>query len=114
MSRGLAHSLEHLRQTIWNQVGVECRITVQSGFRCKPWNEECGGVPGSQHLLGLAADISVERLDPHEVAAIAKAQQNFGGIGEYGTFVHLDVGPSGRTWDFSGIPDRDVLHDVRE
>lgn len=120
VSMELVYALEHLRQTITRKMAkllgheIEggCPIDVRSGFRCIPWNEECGGVPDSQHVLGLAADISVEGLTPHDLITIAKEEHSFGGTGEYGTFVHLDMGPSGRRWDFSGEPELDVMHDA--
>jgi uncharacterized protein YcbK (DUF882 family) len=32
-------------------------ITISSGARCEKHNKEVGGLPGSAHLLGIAADI---------------------------------------------------------
>lgn len=112
ISMELVLTLEYLRHFIAEQTGQERPIRVHSGFRCIPWNSECGGVPGSQHVLALAADISVQGLSAHELMAIVLDVQGFNGYGEYGTFVHLDLGPSRPSWDFSGNPDRDVLHDV--
>lgn len=37
-------------------------IRVNSGFRCALLNQAVGGVPNSQHLQGLAADLSVSDL----------------------------------------------------
>ena len=34
-------------------------ITISSGLRCPQLNEAVGGVPGSQHLSGEAADIAL-------------------------------------------------------
>ena len=111
ISMELVRALEHLRQAIAHETLEERPITVHSGFRCIPWNAECGGVPDSQHVLGLAADISVQGLSAHELMAIAQAENKFGGRGEYGTFIHLDMGPGGRFWNFSKNPERNVMHE---
>lgn len=42
-------------------------IKVDSGFRCEKLNEAVGGVKGSQHSRGEAADIQVEGMTPEEV-----------------------------------------------
>ncbi len=38
-------------------------IHINSGYRCKALNEALGGVKGSQHLSGQAADIHVENTE---------------------------------------------------
>lgn len=43
-------------QTI--QFGLQEQLVITSGFRCEKHNAAVGGVPGSQHTLGLAADIA--------------------------------------------------------
>ncbi len=65
-------------------------------------NRDVGGVPDSQHLLGRAADIVVQKLHPDCVAAIAETIPAFsnGGIGRYDDFTHLDVREDGpNRWD---------------
>lgn len=37
--------------------GLDMKIRVTSGWRPKEYNKKVGGVPGSDHGLGLAADI---------------------------------------------------------
>ena len=35
-------------------------ITINSGYRCPELNKAVGGVPNSQHVLGMASDISID------------------------------------------------------
>lgn len=95
----LISELQRLRDNIGRP------IIVTSGYRCQKYNEDVGGVVGSQHVFGTAADIIVRGLTPAEVAREAVKIPNFrhGGIGVYQTFVHLDVrddGPArwGQRW----------------
>jgi len=70
-------------------------IRVVSGCRCKKYNQRCGGVESSQHILGNAADIQVDGMTPKQLKAfILKNCPYFkaaGGIGIYNTFVHVDI-----------------------
>lgn len=69
-------------------------LTINSGFRNKALNKAVGGVPDSQHLLGLAADFLCPAYgSPIEVAqAIAKSALQFDQlILEYGRWVHISV-----------------------
>jgi uncharacterized protein YcbK (DUF882 family) len=70
-------------------------ITVLSGCRCAKHNAAVGGAAGSQHMLGLAADIQAHGLGPRDIyeVAVAMAACRIGGIGvddERG-FIHLDT-----------------------
>jgi uncharacterized protein YcbK (DUF882 family) len=65
-------------------------ITITSGCRCPDHNTAVGGSDGSQHLLGRAADIVVQGIDPALVREAAE-ELGFGGIGEYDDFSHLDT-----------------------
>ena len=51
MIYGCRKLLEPARQAIG------CPIIINSGFRCEAVNRRVGGVAGSQHLQGCAADI---------------------------------------------------------
>ena len=46
----------NMAQTIRNELGVPVRVT--SGCRCDKNNNACGGVKGSFHTKGLAADLT--------------------------------------------------------
>lgn len=71
------------------QVGFPLVIT--SGYRTAAHNAKVGGVPGSAHTKGLAADIRA--LTDAQKTAIAKAAIALGitRIGWGRTFIHLDM-----------------------
>lgn len=89
--QNLINKLEALRKAAGDR-----SITVNCAYRCSKHNAQVGGVPNSQHLLGKAADIEVEGLSPEKVAGLAD-KVGFGGIGQYDSFCHVDVGPK-RKW----------------
>jgi len=97
MDPRLIEALEWLRSRIGNKAMV-----VNSGRRCQTHNENVGGKPKSQHLLGKAADIRVPvGLTSESLAAFARELATFHGIGLYNTFVHLDVRDGARfEWDY--------------
>ena len=72
-------------------------VYVNSGCRCPAHNASIGGSPKSQHMRGRAADVVVENYNPAQVADIAERIPVFrrGGIGIYGSFVHLDTRRNG-------------------
>ena len=77
-------------------------ITVSSGYRSPEHNEAVGGKSKSMHLKGKAVDIKVKGYTPIQVrAALRYLIENGkilpGGIGEYNTFTHYDIG-SPRSW----------------
>lgn len=75
-------------------------IHVNSAFRCQAHNKAIGGVFGSFHCLGKAADIVIDGLTPQEVADLAAKIDVFryGGIGIYNNFTHLDVRGTPARW----------------
>lgn len=79
--------LDILEQIRWN-FGVPVRIT--SGCRCKAHNEAVGGSKDSQHLLGRAADFTVDGVPTRFVRAFAN-RLNVPGMGSYKGFVHIDT-----------------------
>lgn len=70
-------------------------VIINSGLRCQTHNKRVGGAPKSQHLLGIAADIRVQGVDPSEVYnyLMQKYPLKYG-IGKYKNFTHIDV----RSW----------------
>lgn len=70
-------------------------VVINSGLRCEKHNKRVGGVVRSQHLIGTAADIRVQSVEPVEVYRYltAKYPKKFG-IGNYKTFTHIDVRPN--------------------
>lgn len=94
VSGALVAVLENIR----NHYGVP--VTVNSGYRTEAHNKKVGGAAYSQHKYGTAADIAVKGVAPAKVAAYAeKLLPTSGGIGVYGTFVHIDVRAVKARWE---------------
>ncbi len=78
-------------------------VKVHSGCRCQKHNRSLKAAsPYSRHLIGLAADISIEGVTPPELAKYAARVPLFkgGGIGLYDWGVHLDGRGGGPArWD---------------
>lgn len=79
-------------------------IHINSGVRCVTHNAAIGGEPDSRHLVGQAADVTIEGFTPFEVFLLAKKVREFkqGGRGIYDTFTHLDIGTGNKrpsVWD---------------
>lgn len=77
-------------------------VHISSAYRCSTWNEAVGGVSGSYHCYGQAADIKVEGIAPAEVAKYAESIGVLG-IGLYetdkdGHFVHVDTRTTKSFW----------------
>ena len=78
-------------------------ITINSGYRSPEHNAKVGGSQTSQHLLGKAADITIEGLKPTEVYKIIEdlidmGEMLQGGLGLYDTFVHYDIRKTKARW----------------
>jgi len=74
-------------------------LIINSGYRCISYNKKVGGVPGSYHLFGMAADIYIRGIIPKDLAIQADLV-GFSGIGLYNTFIHVDVRPLKERWDY--------------
>ena len=88
-------------QTLRDYVGRP--IKINSAYRCPKHNKKIGGSETSQHLLGKAADITVQSLKPIEVYTIIEDLIDFGvmlqgGLGLYDTFVHTDIRRTRARW----------------
>ena len=69
--------------------GVPFRIN--SGYRTKHRNSLVGGVDGSAHTLGIAADIAVSDSRQRAIIVQALLDAGFTRIGIAKTFVHCDI-----------------------
>lgn len=76
-------------------------VIINSAYRCKRHNEDIGGTVNSQHLL-FATDIRPswktgfkQRLKAIKVVV---KEMDFDGIGDYPTFVHLDMRGEKARW----------------
>lgn len=87
----LARSLEAMRGKAGAPLGIS------SGYRCPQHNRRVGGVEGSQHTQGIAADVTSKTLSPARLKRAAEAVPAFadGGIGTYKTWVHVDTRKGG-------------------
>ena len=80
-------------------------ITVNSGYRSPEHNasDKVKGSKTSQHLLGKAADITIEGLKPAEVYRLIDELIDMGlmlqgGLGKYDTFTHYDIRRTKSRW----------------
>jgi len=94
----VASNLQELRNTI------DKPIKLTNAYRCQEHNAKVGGVPSSQHIKGLAADIQVKNLKPSDVADVIEHEMvngrlKHGGIGRYDTFTHVDFRGYNARWD---------------
>lgn len=75
-------------------------VTISSAYRTPIYNKKVGGTTYSQHLYGKAADIKVKGIAPDKVAEYAETiLKNYGGIGIYSTFTHIDVRDNCSRWE---------------
>lgn len=75
-------------------------VTITSGHRSPSHNRKVGGATKSWHLVGRAADIRVRGIRPQKVAEYIRRDHmpDFGGVGIYDDFVHLDTRPTRVDW----------------
>ena len=74
-------------------------VRITSGYRCAVHNRAVGGKAASQHLLGKAADITVDGESPGDVCVyFVKKYPDQYGIGLYKAFVHIDVRSQEARW----------------
>ena len=94
----VAPRLVMVLQTIRDHFGVP--VVIRSAYRTPQYNTKVGGVAHSQHCYGTAADIAVEGQKPADVAAYArKIMPDWGGVGIYDTFTHIDVREAKADWN---------------
>lgn len=71
-------------------------VRINSGCRCAEHNADVGGAPASKHVLGIAADVTVDGIPPEEVYRWLECLLGeAGGLGKYETFTHVDVRANG-------------------
>lgn len=81
-------------------------ITINSAYRCPEHNAKVGGSKTSQHLLGKAADITIQSLKPAEIFVLIEDLIDMGhmlqgGLGLYEEkgFVHYDIRKTKARWN---------------
>jgi len=76
-------------------------IIINSGYRCPAHNEEVEGAKKSWHLI-FATDLRPEWGEgfKQRLNALYKIiyNQDWGGIGRYSNFIHLDLRPDKARW----------------
>lgn len=81
---------------------VGAPITISSGYRSPTLNKAVGGASNSAHVLGLAADISTNKLAPKALAMLIRQSGIlFDQLIYEGTWVHIGLS--------AGAPRRQVL-----
>ena len=82
---------------IQERIGYTRPLRVISGYRTPQTNESLPhAAPNSLHMRGMAADIVVPGMSQSDVVGHAMTLSNhlgFMGIGWYGSFTHVDIGP---------------------
>ena len=84
-----------MAQAIRDELGVS--VKVNSGCRCEKHNANVGGVKGSKHTKGLAADLSCSLGSTKMFEAVKKlkAERKLPALDyciKYKTFIHIDCG----------------------
>jgi zinc D-Ala-D-Ala carboxypeptidase len=93
----LSFMLEFIQKTLQaKHPGL--RLAISSGYRCQQLNAEVGGSKTSDHMKGLAADITCNLLTPFELAnEIVEVTRAFNQlIIEFGRWVHISVPQPGQ------------------
>ncbi len=94
----IAPELVALLQKIRDHYGKA--VNINSAYRTPTYNKKVGGATYSQHLYGTAADIRINGVKPKDLAAyIETLMPNYGGIGIYPTFVHVDIRKTKSRWN---------------
>ena len=104
MTRDVIENIFNLSDKLQLIRDVYGAIHINSAYRCKKHNSSIGSKDTSQHILGKAADITIDNMSPSEVAdavekSIAKDEVVFGGLGRYNTFTHVDIRDNKARWD---------------
>ncbi|MCQ8897643.1 D-Ala-D-Ala carboxypeptidase family metallohydrolase [Limnobacter humi] len=93
--------LSHLLGQLCAELGIPARaLRINSGYRSPMLNEKVGGVPGSQHCLGLAADVVCPEWGDAALLAqaVSRSALPFDQlIYEFGRWVHVSAAPADRT-----------------
>lgn len=86
---GAAPALVGVLARLAGELGEEPCLT--SVYRCEKHNREVGGVPGSSHTKGLAADIACESSAGRYRLLAAILKLGIRRIGIYRSHIHVDV-----------------------
>jgi uncharacterized protein YcbK (DUF882 family) len=95
--------LVDLLHGLTERLGMRHPVSILSGYRTQTTNaalrhEGMPAAPHSQHLVARAADISIDGIGVGRLHGAA-AQLNYGGVGRYNGYIHVDTGPV-RDWHY--------------
>ena len=78
-------------------------VTVDDAYRCPAHNAAIHGASHSEHVQGIAADITVADKTAVELEAIAKTIPAIHGIGrdDFRNYVHIDTRPTSVEWCYN-------------
>ena len=78
-------------------------IIVHCGCRCIQHNRSIGSKDTSKHTKGIACDFHIKGILPDIINAYLEAiMADWGGLGVYDTFNHIDVRSTKARWDSRG------------
>lgn len=93
LTRPMDPKLLHLLWIVQRAANFDRPVRINSGLRTQRTNATLeGAAPNSYHLTAQACDINIDGIDPSKIADYVWSMQ-FGGVGYYPTFVHIDSGP---------------------
>ncbi len=78
-------------------------MVIDSGYRCKKHNKKVGGVEGSAHRKGWAADIRCTNSTDRFFLVVALLNAGFKRFGNGRNFIHCDIDatkPQNVNWDY--------------
>lgn len=73
-------------------------VRIHSAYRTPAYNKKVGGAQESQHVLGKAADIHIDGIEPKRIYDYANSI-GVGGLGLYPSFVHIDCRVGRSRWN---------------
>lgn len=79
-------------------------IIVNSWYRCEYHNENIGGEIWSMHRYGIATDIRLKNGNINDHIPLIESIFQYGGVGIYDTFIHVDSRGFRARWNNSTKP----------
>jgi uncharacterized protein YcbK (DUF882 family) len=93
----VSKELVELLETV--QQHFEQSVLIHKGCCCTQYSKECGDIYASQHLLGTAADITVNTIAADRVADYLETRYpKQYGIGRSENYTHIDIRASAARW----------------
>jgi len=90
-AEGIKDDLVFHLQMVRDLLSIHRVMIITSGYRCEKHNREVGGIEGSAHIKGLAADIKYDDVSHKFMLIHAIMKVGFKRIGIYDSFIHVDL-----------------------